>query len=72
MTAFWRLFRERNIIFVTLACCIVFYGAEKFMGLYWSFLFLIALFVLAYVGYNFTRWGAYVVTFGNCQVRRCP
>ncbi|MEV8467514.1 ABC transporter permease [Fluviibacterium sp. DFM31] len=44
-----------------------FIGAEKFMGLYWSFLFLVALFVLAYVVYNHTRWGAYVIAIGNSE-----
>ncbi len=44
-----------------------FVGAGKFMGLYWSFLFLIALFALAYVVYNHTRWGAYVVAIGNSE-----
>lgn len=44
-----------------------FVGAEKFMGFYWSFLFLVALFVLAYVVYNHTRIGAYVVAIGNSE-----
>lgn len=44
-----------------------FVGAEKFMGVYWSFLFLVALFVLAYIVYNHTRWGAYVVAIGNSE-----
>ena len=44
-----------------------FVGAEKFMGFYWSFLFLIALFALAFVVYNFTRWGAYIVAIGNSE-----
>lgn len=44
-----------------------FVGAEKFMGLYWSFLFLIALFALAYIVYNHTRIGAYIVAIGNSE-----
>ncbi len=44
-----------------------FVGAEKFMGFYWSFLFLVALFALAYVVYNHTRWGAYIVAIGNSE-----
>lgn len=44
-----------------------FIGAEKFMGIYWSFLFLVALFALAYVVYNHTRWGAYVIAIGNSE-----
>lgn len=44
-----------------------FVGAEKFMGLYLSFLFLVALFVLAYIVYNHTRWGAYVIAIGNSE-----
>ncbi len=44
-----------------------FVGAGKFMGLYWSFIFLIVLFTLAYIVYNHTRWGAYVVAIGNSE-----
>ena len=44
-----------------------FIGAEKFMGIYISFIFLVALFVLAYIVYNHTRWGAYVVAIGNSE-----
>ncbi|WP_299665740.1 ABC transporter permease [uncultured Ruegeria sp.] len=44
-----------------------FVGSEKFMGLYWSFLFLVALFVLAYIVYNHTRWGSYIVAIGNSE-----
>ena len=44
-----------------------FVGAEKLLGFYWSFLFLAALFGLAYVVYNHTRWGAYVVAIGNSE-----
>lgn len=44
-----------------------FVGAGKFMGLYWSFLFLVALYALAYVVYNHTRWGAYVIAIGNSE-----
>lgn len=44
-----------------------FVGAEKFMGIYWSFLFLAALFILAYVVYNYTRIGAYIVAIGNSE-----
>ena len=44
-----------------------FVGAEKFLGFYWSFLFLVALFGLAYVVYKHTRWGAYVVAIGNSE-----
>lgn len=44
-----------------------FVGAEKFMGFYWSFLFLVALFVLAYIVYNHTRIGAYIVAIGNSE-----
>ncbi len=42
-------------------------GAGKFFGLYWSFLFLMALFALAYIVYNHTRWGAYVIAIGNSE-----
>lgn len=44
-----------------------FVGAEKFLGFYLSFLFLVALFVIAYVVYNHTRWGGYVVAIGNSE-----
>ncbi|WP_171102075.1 ABC transporter permease [Ruegeria sp. HKCCD7255] len=44
-----------------------FVGSEKFMGFYWSFLFLVVLFVLAYIVYNHTRWGSYVVAIGNSE-----
>ena len=44
-----------------------FVGAEKFMSLYWSFIFLMALFALAYVVYNHTRVGAYIVAIGNSE-----
>jgi ribose transport system permease protein/inositol transport system permease protein len=44
-----------------------FVGAEKFMGFYWSFLFLVLLYVLAYIVYNHTRWGAYVIAIGNSE-----
>ncbi|GAA6208500.1 ABC transporter permease [Cognatishimia sp. WU-CL00825] len=44
-----------------------FVGAEKYLGLYASFLFLLALFALAYVVYNHTRWGAYVIAIGNSE-----
>jgi ribose transport system permease protein/inositol transport system permease protein len=44
-----------------------FLGAEKFLGFYWSFLFLVALFVIAYIVYNHTRWGAYVIALGNSE-----
>ena len=44
-----------------------FVGAEKFMGFYISFLFLVALFVLAYVVYNHTRWGGYIIAIGNSE-----
>ncbi len=44
-----------------------FVGAEKFLGVYWSFLFLAGLFALAYVVYNHTRWGAYVIAIGNSE-----
>ena len=42
-----------------------FVGAEKFLGFYWSFLFLMAFIILAFIVYNYTRWGAYVVAIGN-------
>lgn len=42
-----------------------FIGAEKFLGFYWSFIFLMALIILAFIVYNYTRWGAYVVAIGN-------
>ncbi|MEM7046871.1 MAG: ABC transporter permease [Pseudomonadota bacterium] len=42
-------------------------GAGKFLGFYWSFLFLLTLFALAYVVYNHTRWGAYVIALGNSE-----
>ena len=44
-----------------------FIGSEKFMGIYWSFLFVLALFALAYLVYNHTRWGGYVVAIGNSE-----
>lgn len=44
-----------------------FIGSEKVMGIYWSFLFVAALFGLAYLVYNHTRWGAYVVAIGNSE-----
>lgn len=44
-----------------------FVGAEKFMGFYWSFLFLAALFALAWLVCNHTRWGACVVAVGNSE-----
>ncbi|SHH13670.1 ABC transporter permease [Cognatishimia maritima] len=44
-----------------------FVGAEKYFGFYASFLFLVALFALAYVVYNHTRWGAYVIAIGNSE-----
>ncbi len=44
-----------------------FVGAEKFMGLYWSFLFLVALFVLAYIAYSHTKIGTYIVAIGNSE-----
>ncbi len=44
-----------------------FVGAGKFMGIYWSFLFLAAFFALAYIVYNHTRIGAYIVAIGNSE-----
>lgn len=44
-----------------------FVGAEKFLGLYLSFWFLAVLFALAYLVYNHTRWGAYIVAIGNSE-----
>lgn len=44
-----------------------FVGAEKFLGFYVSFLFLLALFAAAWVVYNKTRWGAYVIAIGNSE-----
>ena len=44
-----------------------FVGAEKFYGFYWSFLFLALLFAIAYVVYNHTRVGAYIVAIGNSE-----
>ncbi|MBF2759694.1 MAG: ABC transporter permease [Ectothiorhodospiraceae bacterium AqS1] len=44
-----------------------FVGAEKFLGVYISFLFLAALFALAYIVYNFTKIGAYIVAVGNSE-----
>jgi ribose transport system permease protein/inositol transport system permease protein len=40
-------------------------GSQKYFGLYASFLFLLALFILAYVVYNHTRLGAYIIAIGN-------
>ncbi len=40
-------------------------GAEKYFGIYASFLFLAALFILAYVVYNHTRIGSYIIAIGN-------
>ncbi|CCN68857.1 ABC transporter permease [Vibrio nigripulchritudo] len=42
-----------------------FVGAEKFAGFYISFLFLVLLYALAYVVYNHTRIGAYIIAIGN-------
>ncbi|MGB5557686.1 MAG: ABC transporter permease [Paracoccaceae bacterium] len=42
-------------------------GSEKFLGLYLSFLFLIALCALAYVVYNHTRIGAAIIAIGNSE-----
>ncbi|MFY0597869.1 MAG: ABC transporter permease [Cognatishimia sp.] len=44
-----------------------FVGAEKYFGFYASFLFLVLLFALAYIVYNHTRWGAYVIAIGNSE-----
>ncbi|MGI9502735.1 MAG: ABC transporter permease, partial [Geminicoccaceae bacterium] len=44
-----------------------FIGSEKILGLYWSFLFLMALYALAYVVYNHTRLGGYVIALGNSE-----
>ncbi|MCT8161724.1 ABC transporter permease [Pseudoruegeria sp. SHC-113] len=44
-----------------------FIGAGKFLGFYWSFLFMMALYGLAYVVYNHTRWGGYVIALGNSE-----
>lgn len=44
-----------------------FVGAEKFMGFYVSFLLLVVLFIIAWVIYNHTRWGAYVIAIGNSE-----
>jgi ribose transport system permease protein/inositol transport system permease protein len=44
-----------------------FIGSEKFFGLYWSFLFLMALYGFAYVVYNHTRFGGYVIALGNSE-----
>lgn len=44
-----------------------FIGAEKYFGFYASFLFLALLFALAYIVYNHTRWGAYVIAIGNSE-----
>ncbi len=44
-----------------------FVGAARFFGFYYSFLFLVGLFALAYVVYNHTRWGAYVIAIGNSE-----
>jgi ribose transport system permease protein/inositol transport system permease protein len=44
-----------------------FVGAEKFLGIYWSFLFLVALFAIAFIVYNYTRWGSYVIAIGNSE-----
>ncbi len=40
-------------------------GAGKFLGVYLSFWFLIVLFFLAWLVYNHTRWGAYIIATGN-------
>lgn len=44
-----------------------FVGSEKFLGFYWSFIFLVALFALAYAVYSHTRIGAYIVAIGNSE-----
>lgn len=44
-----------------------FVGAEKFYGIYFSFLFLVVLFLLAYVVYNHTRIGAHIIAVGNSE-----
>jgi len=44
-----------------------FVGAEKIYGFYWSFVFLVFLFAVAYVVYNHTRIGAYIIAIGNSE-----
>ncbi len=44
-----------------------FVGSEKILGIYWSFLFLLALFFLAYIIYNHTQWGVYIISIGNSE-----
>lgn len=44
-----------------------FVGSQKIMGFYVSFLFLVGLFVLAYIIYNHTRIGSYIVAIGNSE-----
>lgn len=40
-------------------------GGQKYFGLYASFIILVVLFALAFVVYNFTRFGGYVIAIGN-------
>ncbi len=40
-------------------------GAGRIFGVYYSVLMLLAMFVVAFVAYNYTRIGAYIVAIGN-------
>lgn len=44
-----------------------FVGSARLFGFYYSFLFLVVLFAIAYVVYNHTRWGAYIIAIGNSE-----
>lgn len=44
-----------------------FVGSAKIFGVYVSFLFLLALYGLAYVVYNHTRIGAHIIAIGNSE-----
>lgn len=44
-----------------------FVGGAKIFGVYWSFLFLLLLFALAWAVYNHTRIGAAIIAIGNSE-----
>lgn len=44
-----------------------FVGSEQLFGFYWSFLFLASMFLLVFIIYNYTRWGAYIIAIGNSE-----
>lgn len=44
-----------------------FVGGARVFGLYWSFLFMLLLFALAWLVYNHTRLGAAIIAIGNSE-----